>query len=728
MADGKVKIDIEADSSGFEKEIDELDDRAKEAGDGLKDMGSGADDAADSLSAVDVAAGTFIAGALQGLISGVGNAAGALLELADSTREYRDDMAKLEAAFTTAGHSTETASQLYEDFYAILGESDRSVEAVNHLAELTKSEEDLAKWSTIAAGVTAKFGDSLPIEGLTEAANETAKVGAVTGPLADALNWAGISEDEFNEKLAACNSEQERAALITETLNQKYKAAADEYNELTASTQDARRATSQMESAQAELGAAIEPVTTAWTRLKANALEAILPVVQTVAGWIQKLTAWLGEHETAATIITGVVIALATAFGVLAAAFGIATLIQTVTTAFSALGLAMNTAFWPVTLIIAGIAALVAAFVYLWNNCDAFREFWLGLWEHIKTAAGAVADWFNATWPIVVEFLKATWETVKPFFQDVWEAIKAIFSVAQTFFQGAFSAAWTAVQAVWDVAASYFSAVWETIKGIFSVVKAVLSGNWSDAWEAIKGIVSAWAGYFSGVWSNIKSVFSAVASWFGSTFRAAKDAISNIWDSIGGYFSTVYNNIINAFSGIFSAFSSIGSNIIDGIWSGISAGWDWLTDKVSSLADSLFGAATDALDIRSPSRKFAYVGEMSAAGIGAGWEDSISDVEKQLTGDLSGLTTRVQASVGVESARASHSMGRTETGFTELARAVGVQTAGINSLSAQYRRGAGNMRPVVIQLNDRELGRAMVDVGGAEETRVGARLSLGGAY
>lgn len=79
-------------------------------------------------------------------------------------------MAKLDTAFTEAGHSTETAQQAYDSFYRILGESDRSVEAINHLAELTKNEQELSQWSTIAAGVTAKFGDSLPIEGLTEAA------------------------------------------------------------------------------------------------------------------------------------------------------------------------------------------------------------------------------------------------------------------------------------------------------------------------------------------------------------------------------------------------------------------------------------------------------------------------------------------------------------------------------------------------------------------------------
>ena len=87
----------------------------------------------------------------------------------------------------------------------------------------------MSEWTTICEGVYATFGASLPIEGLTEAANETAKVGTVTGTLADALNWAGISEDAFNEKLAACNTEAEREALIRQTLNSAYAEAAAGY-------------------------------------------------------------------------------------------------------------------------------------------------------------------------------------------------------------------------------------------------------------------------------------------------------------------------------------------------------------------------------------------------------------------------------------------------------------------------------------------------------------------
>ncbi len=272
MADGEVKIEITADDSDIKKKLDGVEDKAEDAAEKLEDLGDSAKDSGKGFGIADVAIGNFISNGVTALIGKVGEAVSSLIALADETREYREDMAKLTSAFKTAGHSTEVAQKAYDGFYKLLGESDRSVEAVNHLAELTTNTEELAQWQTIAAGVTAKFGDSLPIEGLTEAANETAKVGAVTGPLADALNWAGISEDEFNKKLEACNSEQERATLITSTLSAEYQAAATEYNTLTASTQAAREATNRMEQAQAELGASIEPLTTWWTNAKASML------------------------------------------------------------------------------------------------------------------------------------------------------------------------------------------------------------------------------------------------------------------------------------------------------------------------------------------------------------------------------------------------------------------------------------------------------------------------
>ena len=146
-----------------------------------------------------------------------------ITDLAAETREYREDLARLEAAFTTAGSTSEQATAIYKDFYAVLGEEDRSVEAVNHLAQLCDTEEQLNKWTTICTGVVATFGDSLPIEGLTEAANETAKVGQVTGPLADALNWAGVSEDEFNKNLPLAHQSRNVKRLSQKPLTASMK-------------------------------------------------------------------------------------------------------------------------------------------------------------------------------------------------------------------------------------------------------------------------------------------------------------------------------------------------------------------------------------------------------------------------------------------------------------------------------------------------------------------------
>lgn len=204
---------------------------------------------------------------------------GALTASAEATREYREDQAKLITAFDEGGFSAKTAKQSYADMYAILGEDDRSVEAANHLAELCDTEKELSDWSTICAGVMAKFGDSLPIEGLTEAANETAKVGQVTGPLADALNWAGVSEDAFNESLAACNSEQERSQLITSTLIGIYEDAGVQYKELNKDIIANRDAQRKMQEATAKVGEVMEPIL-------ARGKEMIAEFLTKLADWV----------------------------------------------------------------------------------------------------------------------------------------------------------------------------------------------------------------------------------------------------------------------------------------------------------------------------------------------------------------------------------------------------------------------------------------------------------
>lgn len=150
--DGTVKIGTELDDSGFKSGLSKL--------------------------------GSVASGALKGTVAAVGSVATAasgavagLLALESATEEYRIAQGKLNTAFEAAGYGPEAAAQAYNDFFAILGDTDTATEASQLLAKLADSQEDLSTWTRIAAGVNGTFGDSLPIEGLIEASNETAKVG-----------------------------------------------------------------------------------------------------------------------------------------------------------------------------------------------------------------------------------------------------------------------------------------------------------------------------------------------------------------------------------------------------------------------------------------------------------------------------------------------------------------------------------------------------------------------
>lgn len=241
--------------------------------------------------------------ALLGLYGGITALAGGFLASAEATREFRTNMGKVETAFSTAGFSAKDAEDTYTDFYAVLGDEGKATEAVSHLGELAKSQKDLKTWTNIATGVYAKFGDSLPIEGLTEAANETAKTGHLTGVLADALNWVGASEEYFQGSLDKCTTEQERQALITDTLNGLYSDASKQYRETNKDIIAAKDAQVQLRMQMAEVGEMAEPVMTEFKLMGAEILKAILPIVEDMMPKIKEVTGSFGKALTVMSVM-----------------------------------------------------------------------------------------------------------------------------------------------------------------------------------------------------------------------------------------------------------------------------------------------------------------------------------------------------------------------------------------------------------------------------------------
>lgn len=283
--------------------LDRLGDKSGEAAKKTKELSEEQKDAINTANDLSGVVGGALATGFGILTAAATAAIGALVGVAESTREYRTALGKLDTAFADNGHSAEVAYDTYAELQGILGETDQAVEASNHLAKLADTEEDLQKWTEICTGVFATFGDSLPIENITEAANETAKTGEIVGGLADALNWAGESEDEFQEKLDKCTNEQERQALITETLVDLYGDAADAYKDTNKEVIAANKANEKWNAALAKSGKHIEPVVTEVKEMGAALLEDmaepledvaeymlddVLPALRDFGGWVKQ--------------------------------------------------------------------------------------------------------------------------------------------------------------------------------------------------------------------------------------------------------------------------------------------------------------------------------------------------------------------------------------------------------------------------------------------------------
>ena len=330
------------------------------------------------------------------MVSSVAAVGAAFLALGPATEKYRQSQAQLASAFEAAGGSAGEAKEAYNDLYRVLGDNDAATETATHIAKLTTNQKEQAQWTTICKGVWATYGNSLPIESLTEAANESAKVGKVTGVLADALNWAGVSEDEFNKKLAACNTQQEREKLIRETLSGLYDDAASKYEKNNAAILAQNEAQAKLNEAMAKLGEVAAPIITMLTTLGADVLTAITPYIQSFAeNYLPKIQEVLGvvaeklgealkfllEHKAILAVMAGIIVGIVAAIGLYNAVAAVKAAMDAaqVTTlggliaAQLAQAAATTAALAPYIAIVAAIAAVIAIIVLCIKHWDEIK-------------------------------------------------------------------------------------------------------------------------------------------------------------------------------------------------------------------------------------------------------------------------------------------------------------------------------------------------------------------
>ena len=341
--------------------------------------------------------------------------------------------------------------------------------------------------------------------------------------------------------------------------------------------------------------------------------ELLMPAIRTIVGWIQKFVDWLNGMDEGTKKVIMTVAILAAALGPVLIVIGkvisavgtimtivpkIAGVINVVKGAFAALNATMLAN--PIFLIIAAIAALVAAFIYLWNNCEGFRQFWIDLWENIKAVAVAVwtaiSEFFTAAWEAIKSAAETVWNGIQDFFSGLWEGIKTIFTTVVTAISTFLSAAWTVIQTtvttVFTAISGFFSTVWNGIKNIVTTIVTAISTFLTTAWNTIKAtittVLNAIKAVFTTVWNAIKTVITTIVN-------GIKNTISTVWNSIKNTVSSVVNTIKNTVSNVFNSMWNGIKNTISGIYNTIVSGFNKAISFITSLPSKAFQWGKDII-------------------------------------------------------------------------------------------------------------------------------------
>lgn len=547
----------------------------------LDGVGDSARDAGNDLGTMDIALGDFISDTAQ---SGIES----LLGLEESTRQYRNEQNKLEAVATQSGQSIDALQQGFETLYAVSGDETLASTATLNMSAMGVSVDDQMAIVNAATGAWAAYGDSIPLDGLLESINETTRAGTVTGSFADALNWAAMSneqwsaalsgnsaaqaafnkgvadgmtvEDAFNEALAACATTQERQQLVTAAMDAAYGDLGATYADTNEEVEAANRATLAMTDAQAALGEAVAPIQTYFTNLIASGLQ------------------WLADNLP---IVVPLVVGLATAFAGFAVVNTVLPAIQGVMTSLSAAPTILAAIGGPATIVIGVVAALAAGFVYLWNTSETFRNGVMAVWGTIQAVFGTLAEWFmtNVVTPVVTYFTGLSTQL-----QSIWSGISQIVNIAITAVSGFISSNMSTIQAIWSSIWGVISAVagtiWANIQNTINTVLGVIQGIINVVLSAISG---DWSGVLNGLSDIAESIFNGIANFISNTINGIASVIGSVLSGISSTVSGILGNIAGFFSDKFGAIGDTVSSVIDTAKNVVSGGLDAIAGFFSGL-------------------------------------------------------------------------------------------------------------------------------------------------
>lgn len=357
MADGKVTIDTQIDTSGIKDDLKDVKKQAGKAGDSVKDYGEEFDkvskksgqssqdvkddlkDVKDSLSGIkDAIMASFAFDAISGFVTG----------LLDSTDELRGDLSLLQQNAVNAGIGLDVTSEAFKRLNTLSTEADSSVEAVSNLLAAGVPENRMLDAVEGISNAVVMFPDTLKIESLADSLQETLATGQATGQFAELLDRLGIGAQTFNDNMATITTETGRLDYALSLLNTgSLQGLYDGWAEANPELVEGRDTALEMQEAMADLAEQLQPIVTD-----------IMEVGTGIAGWVANNV----DLEHLFEVIIAGTLAIS--------ALKTVSLIDDLSKKFGDMGIGLNMATAKVGLVAAGIFLISIAAMELFKAWD----------------------------------------------------------------------------------------------------------------------------------------------------------------------------------------------------------------------------------------------------------------------------------------------------------------------------------------------------------------------
>ena len=553
------------------------------------------------------------------------------------TQEMADTLPTVLNLAAAGGIDLASASDMVTDAMSALGmktsEADKMVDQMAKTASTTNTSVAQLGEGILTIGATAKsvkggtaeLNTALGIlanngikgaEGGTHLRNIILSLQNPTDKAAGSLKQLGVSVYDSEGNMRSMNdilgdlnksmdgmTSEEKANIISTIFNKTDLSSVNAllantgntWDELQASIENSGGAAGQMADTQLDnLQGQLTLLKSALEGLAISFGQLLMPAIKTIVGWVQKFVDWLNGMDEGTKKVVVTIALLAAALGPVLIIVGkvisavgtimtvvpkIAGAIKVVKGAFAALNTTMLAN--PIVLIIAAIAALVAAFIYLWNNCDGFRQFWINLWENVKQVAVAVWEglktFFASAWQAISATASAVWGGIKSFFSMIWNGIKTIFS--------------TVVEVIKTIITTYFNIYKTIITTVFNAIKTVITTVWNGIKTVITTVVTGIQTFLSTAWNTIKTVVTTVVNGIKTAVSTAFNAMwTGITTTIGNIVNTIktgFNTAVNFIKNLAKSAVTWGSDIIEGIVNVIKKCIGKVKDAVSNVASTI---------------------------------------------------------------------------------------------------------------------------------------------